>query len=235
MRYKLICFDAGFTLIKPRRTTRAALAEVLRGAGHPPFSEELLARAWGVADRWFWQEYHRPDNDTWSSDERIRSTWLRYHGLMLGDLGIDDADQRLAAAVHASHAARDNWELYADVRPALARLSRPGLTLGVVSDWSSELPDVLDALGIGQHFSFVLASAAAGAAKPAATFYQLALRLAGVTPREALMVGDSYAADVLGARAAGMDAVLIDRRGAPPDPDVPVIHELTELETLLAQ
>jgi len=47
------------------------------------------------------------------------------------------------------------------------------------------------------------------------------------------MVGDSYAADILGARAAGMDAVLLDRQGHHPAADVPVIRALTELAPLV--
>jgi putative hydrolase of the HAD superfamily len=47
------------------------------------------------------------------------------------------------------------------------------------------------------------------------------------------MVGDSYHADVLGARAAGMDAVLLDRLGTASQTDVKVIRSLADLPALL--
>jgi putative hydrolase of the HAD superfamily len=228
MRYRLICLDAGFTLIEPIRTAAAALAAVLASAGTPP-SEAALRRAWDVADAWFWEEYHRPGNDTWTDDERIRGAWLHHHGLMLRELGIDDPEQRLAEAALAAYAAPENWRPYPDAPAALDALRRPGRALGVVSDWSSRLPALLDALGLGERLDFVLTSATAGAAKPAAAFYRMALERAGVAPHQALMVGDSYEADVLGARAAGMDGVLLDRYARYDALDVPIIRSLAEL------
>jgi putative hydrolase of the HAD superfamily len=224
----LICFDAGFTLIEPVRTTAATLAAVLASMGIPP-TDAALQRAWDAADAWFLEEYQRPGNDTWSADERIQRTWLHHHGLMLRELGIDDPDQRLADAVIAAYAAPENWRAYPDVPAILDGLRRRGRVLGVVSDWSSRLPALLDALGLSRRLDFVLTSVTAGAAKPAAAFYRMALERAGVAPHEALMVGDSYEADVLGARSAGMDAVLLDRYARYTEADVPIIRSLEEL------
>ena len=232
MRYRLICFDAGFTLIEPRRSTAATLAAVLASEGIPP-TEDMLRRAWDAADSWFLQEYHRPGNDTWISDDRIHRTWLDHHRLMLKELRVDDLDQRLANAVIAAYNRPENWRLYPDVLPALDALKRPDRTFGVVSDWSSRLPLLLETLGVDQYFDFILVSATAGAAKPSAEFYRMALQKTGVAPSAALMVGDSYTADILGARAAGMGAVLLDRQGYYPAADVPVIRALTELAPLV--
>jgi putative hydrolase of the HAD superfamily len=232
MRYRLICFDAGFTLIEPIRTTAATLAAVLASAGIP-LAEAALQRAWDIADAWFLEEYHRPGNDTWTADERIQRTWLHHHSLMLHELGVDDAGQHLAEATIAAYAAPENWRPYPDVPAALDALRRPGRRIGVVSDWSSRLPALLDALGIGTRVDFVLTSATVGAAKPAPAFYHMALERAGVTPHQALMVGDSYEADVLGARAAGMDGVLLDRYARYDQLDVPIIRSLEELVAMV--
>jgi putative hydrolase of the HAD superfamily len=232
MRYQLVCLDAGFTLIAPRRTTAATLAAMLAEEGIAP-TEQALRLAWDAADRWFWEEYHRPNNDTWTSDDRIRQTWRHHHGLMLRELGVDDAEQRLVDAVIAAYNLTDNWQAYADVLPALAALRRPGRTIGVVSDWSSHLGALLDALDLRRHLDFVLVSATAGHAKPSPELYRQALVVAGVAPERAVMVGDSYAADVLGARSAGMDGMLLDRQGGHAPVDVPVIGSLAELPALV--
>ena len=69
MAYRLLCLDAGFTLLSPRHTLADALSGVLAADGHA-ISEEELHAAWEQSDRWFWDEYHRPGNDTWSGGRR---------------------------------------------------------------------------------------------------------------------------------------------------------------------
>ena len=49
-----------------------------------------------------------------------------------------------------------------------------------------------------------------GVAKPDPRIFALGLRAAGVTPDEAVYIGDSYFVDVVASRAAGLGAVLFD-------------------------
>lgn len=232
MRYRLLCLDAGFTLLSPRRTLAEALGGVLADHGHAP-DEVELQQAWEAADRWFWDEYHRPGNDTWSSDERIHQTWRDYHGLMLRELGLADDASRLVEAVLASQFATDAWEPYPDVRPMLDDVHTDDLVIGIVSDWSSNLAEIFAGLELDRYLDFILASGAVGVAKPDPAFFRMALERAGVEPHEAVMVGDSYRADVLGARAAGMDAILLDRPGKAGPADGPVMRTLLELPAQL--
>ncbi|MGH2427822.1 MAG: HAD family hydrolase [Candidatus Limnocylindria bacterium] len=232
MRYRLVCFDAGFTLLSPRRTLADALSGVLTEHGHT-LGEEDLRRAWEAADRWFWDEYHRPDNDTWGSDERINQTWRDYHGRIMRELGLGEAAPDVIERILASQFSPDSWEAYPDSVPTLEALQdarRDGLKIGIVSDWGSTLREIFVALKMDRYVDFVLASAAVGLAKPDPAFFRLALDTAGVSAHEAIMVGDSYRADVEGARAAGMDAVLLDRdASAGPALVAPKIRSLSEM------
>ena len=85
---------------------------------------------------------------------------------------------------------------------------------------------------------FVIASGAVGLSKPDPAFFRLAATGAGVPPGEALMVGDSYRADIEGAASAGMDGILIrrpewrKRREAVP-PQARVIASLAELPEIV--
>ena len=63
----LVCFDAGFTLMRPRETMEARLARILQGHGHDASAEDLRL-AWEAADAWFWETYHHPGNDAWTND-----------------------------------------------------------------------------------------------------------------------------------------------------------------------
>jgi putative hydrolase of the HAD superfamily len=241
VRYRLVCFDAGFTLIRPRHTMAERLGAVLTAHGYSS-GEEDLRRAWEAADEWFWEEYQRPGNTTWTDDALIDETWRSYHRLMLREVGISDPDHRLLEAVLASQFAAEGWEAYPDALVCLEALRPPHPDealpkLGVISDWGSSLPDVLAGAGVDGYLDFALASGSVGIAKPSPELFALACQRAGVAPGEALMVGDSYRADVLGARSAGMDAVLLDRRGEAKDieADVPVIDTLEELPSVLAR
>ena len=72
-----------------------------------------------------------------------------------------------------------------------------------------------------------------GKEKPHRMIFETALEEAGVAPEAALMVGDDYEADVAGAHALGMKAVLIRRPGQTNGNGCPVIDELPELLDLL--
>jgi len=126
------------------------------------------------------------------------------------------------------------FRLFGDVVPALDGLRRLGLRIVVASNWDASLPATLAHLGIGDALDGVVSSAACGAAKPDPALFAAALRLAGMTPAEAVHVGDSVAEDVAGARAAGIMPLLL-LRGDQPAPDgVVAVRSLTEVAPLLA-
>ena len=241
MRYRLLCLDAGFTLLAPRRTLGDALRGVLAEHGHR-VTQAQVHRAWEAADRWFWSEYHRPGNRIWGDDARIDEVWRQYHGLMLGELGLGDLRERLIDLILAAQYAPDSWELYPDVLPTLDALREQHgerLRMGIVSDWGSNLRPIITAVGLDSYLDFVLASGAVGLAKPDPAFYALAAATVGVEPKDAVMVGDSHWGDVEGARSAGMEGVLLLRpewrsRRDPAPEGTTVIASLAELPELIA-
>lgn len=88
--------------------------------------------------------------------------------------------------------------------------------------------------GLDRHVDVLVVSEEAGVAKPDPAMFQIALDRAGVTAGEVVMVGDSWANDVEGARAAGIRAIWFDRAGRqPPDPSVPVLRSLEPVAQVL--
>jgi putative hydrolase of the HAD superfamily len=81
----------------------------------------------------------------------------------------------------------------------------------------------------------VWASAYAGCNKPHPGIFFQALVQMGLSAGRTLYVGDSYAHDVVGARNAGLDVVLLDRKGSADEPDCPVIGDLWGLFDLLGE
>ena len=124
------------------------------------------------------------------------------------------------------------FRAHADARACLLRARGAGARVVVVSNWDVSLLDVLERTGLASLLDGVAVSAAVGAPKPAAEIFRSALALAAVDGARALHVGDSPSEDVVGARACGIEAVLIERGGArraAGRSDVRVIAGLDEL------
>jgi putative hydrolase of the HAD superfamily len=108
------------------------------------------------------------------------------------------------------HQERHLWSaVAAGSRESLARLRAAGLRLGVVSNSDGRVEQALRAAGLRQYFDVVVDSALVGVEKPDPRIFQAALTALGVAPEETLYVGDLYEIDVIGARAAGIEAVLL--------------------------
>jgi putative hydrolase of the HAD superfamily len=118
---------------------------------------------------------------------------------------------------------------YPDSAPALEALRAAGIRTVVVSNWDHSLHERLQETGLAPLLDGALASAEVGAAKPDRAIFEAALELAGTG--DAWHVGDTPAADVEGALAAGLRPVLITRHGPPATvaEGVPVIGSLAEL------
>jgi putative hydrolase of the HAD superfamily len=104
------------------------------------------------------------------------------------------------------------WELFDDTRAALERLSQAGWTHAILSNHVPELRQIVAGLGLDEVVDLISCSAETGYEKPHARAY--ASVLDALRPTEAWMVGDNVVADVLGAEAVGLPAVLVRR----PDP-----------------
>jgi putative hydrolase of the HAD superfamily len=102
------------------------------------------------------------------------------------------------------------WELYPEVLEVLRQL-RSRYRLGVVSNFDGRLRMILQQFGIAKFFAEVVISSEVGADKPDPLIFRRALELAGVSPNEALHVGDDPIKDWEGARAAGLGVFELDR------------------------
>jgi putative hydrolase of the HAD superfamily len=127
------------------------------------------------------------------------------------------------------------FRAYPEVPGVLAALRARGLRLVVVSNWDVSLHGVLSDTGLAGAVDAALTSAEVGAAKPDAAIFARALQAAGgVAAADAVHVGDSPEADVAGARAAGLDAVLVMRDGGSAPEGVQAIPDLSALPRVLA-
>lgn len=146
---------------------------------------------------------------------------------------------RLAVAASEADVARHAsalWEIlgpecfaiFPEVLDALRMLRAEGLPLVVISNWQSGLRHYCHALGIADFFDHIIGSADFGVEKPDARIFHEGAGSLGVRPDQLLHVGDSYDADYQGGEAAGLQVVLIARKG-PTAPRVRAVSNLMDL------
>ena len=155
-----------------------------------------------------WHEPERPhlelcDPDAWwASLERVLARACE-------SAGVHETDAaEVARSFRARYVDPSRWRVYADTVPTLASLHDLGWRQAILSNHVPELPTLVEALGLGGPIERVICSAATGYEKPHAEAYRAALA-AMDDPEVAWMVGDSFAADVLGAEQAGLRAILV--------------------------
>jgi HAD superfamily hydrolase (TIGR01509 family) len=136
----------------------------------------------------------------------------------------------VGACLHRLHGEIHLWgRTAAGTRESLDRLRAAGLRLGVISNSDGRVEEALVAAGLRDCFEVVLDSALVGVEKPDPAIFRAALAALDVAPSQALYVGDLYDVDVVGARAAGMDAVLLVPGAAVPGPDCRRYRSLADL------
>lgn len=201
MSPRAVLFDAGNTLLfldfdRMARAVADRLGLPVTGAG-------LRARADEAALALERQE------------GRDRERASRYLGLLFSLAGVPD--DRMHEVRHVLYELHHERHLWGAVDPAtsasLDRLAAAGYRLGVVSNSDGRVEEALVAVGLRRHFDVVVDSQLVGVEKPDPAIFTPALDALGLPAAEALYVGDLYEIDVVGARRAGLDAVLLDPAG----------------------
>lgn len=218
-RVRAILLDALGTLLELEPPAPRLVAE-LRSRG-VTVSEDEAAAALAEEIR-FYRAHHDLGADRAGLAElRARCTDVLREALPGHARGADDLQGALLASLR--------FRPYPEVPGTLEGWSRVGLRLVVVSNWDVSLHDALADTGLAPLVDGALSSAEVGARKPDPLIFERALALAGVAAAEALHVGDSVEYDVAGARAAGVEPVLVVRDGSPAPAGVRTIGSLSSL------
>ena len=216
LRFPIVTFDAGDTLLGPRESFGAVYARVLATLGvelNALDVERGLRACWAATNAAIEPGLDRYARTSGGED----AYWLRFvEGTLARTPGVPNHPEWAARAVGPLREAfRDpsSWRVFDDVVPALRELREAGARLAVVSNWDSTLPGLLDRLGLTPWFDTIVVSHLEGVEKPnPELFLRAVARLSGA-PGEALHVGDVPELDEAGARAAGIASLTVDRRG----------------------
>lgn len=223
-RYEAILFDVGVTLLDYRPDDR--YGEWAKILGATPDAVAAALRD-AVCD-------HPPLSGN-EAREAYESAWTKIYSRTAEAIGFT-GDRQAAVGAMLDVRVRLGWSPYPEVHDVLDELRARAYKLGVVSNWTVTLEETLAHLGLARHFEVVACSSVVGTTKPDPRIFRHALKALGVEPARTLYVGDHYEADVLGARAVGMDALLIQRDGVTSEHDddgLTTIRSLLELGKLL--
>ncbi len=135
---------------------------------------------------------------------------------LLTELGHADVEESiLRSALDALfNITQKNWQLENDSLETIKQLKSQNYQLGILSNAGDDkdVQTLVEGFGIHSYFDFVLTSAACYYRKPHSRAFELALAHWNIAPSEAIMIGDSLDADILGAKQVKMKTIWISRR-----------------------
>jgi len=220
-RYRTVFLDAGGVLVCPNW---GRAADTL-GRHGVPVAASTLAAAEPAVKR---QLDHPPTVRTTNDEQR----GFLFFDLILKRAGLTPTPQSDAALAElkAFHDRENTWDsLPDDVLPALRRLRAGGLQVVVVSNTNATLRRAFDRLGVTPLVDVLVASDEECVEKPDPRLFHIALERAGAGRDTTIHCGDLYEIDIVGARRAGLPAVLLDSAGMYHDVDCPRVKSMTEL------
>lgn len=212
---RYIFFDVGNTLLFPNR---ARILAPLPADRHPSLEQ------WQAIERRTKQAFDR----NMTQGRVDHSFWWTFHS---EQLGIRDDSVRDAIIANTQNSA--NWDqILPGTRDALERL-REDYALAVISNADGKIDAVLRRCGIADCFESITDSGIVGHEKPHPAIFDAALQAMKAEPADSLYVGDVYSVDYVGARNAGMQAVLFDVAGAYREQEFPRVESMAGLQNWL--
>lgn len=206
-RYSALLFDLGGTLAYRIVSQERMLRLLCEDQGLPlPVQPDWNAAAAA------WRAFHASHALGCRTRQQEDDLLYREARLILEHLtGVSVPKAMVNALLPGLSRAARWWGVYDDVAPVLDYTKVMGLQTGLISNWEPSLPDFCRDMGLAHAFPVIVSSMAEGIEKPSPRLFEIALERMGVAPQDAVYVGDDYRMDVVGARAAGLTPVLLDR------------------------
>ncbi|MGO9540408.1 MAG: HAD family hydrolase [Terriglobales bacterium] len=215
---RVIFFDVGNTLLFPNR---AKMLAPLPSEHHPTLEQ------WQALERRTKTEFDREVQ----SGRVDHGFWWIFHTYLLKDL--DENLDGLVGELVQNTQKSANWDqILPGTRTALDRIGAR-YRIAVISNADGKIENVLSRCGIAECFESITDSGIVGFEKPRPEIFEAALKTMNARADECLYVGDVYSVDFVGARNAGMQAVLFDVSGAYRDRQEPRVGSVEELEEWL--
>lgn len=223
---KVVSFDFGETLAYETTKDYVLFQQILKELGYD-FPVEQVREAMKFArERWRTESHGK----VWNENEMIK-----FHKNVLSRLRVQNLELAIKTARMLPQ--RLGFKAYDDAEATLKELKKRGYRLIIISNVSSKsnLETYLKKAGLNGYFEALFASGSMGVEKPSPQIFCIAVNEMNIPSHEMLHVGDSYENDYLGAKNAGVNAVLLDRREKYGAKECRRISSLNQLLELLAK
>lgn len=260
MKYKAVIFDLDDTLIWDERVSRQALMETARRAAEATgadagrlaiASKNAAEQLWHahapverceqlgiVAFEGMWGHFHGDDDylrhlREWVPQFRTE-VWVR----ALASEGIENDILAAELGLFFQKRRRELQDPLPGAEEILRRLQKAGVRVGLLTNGAADLQrEKIETSGLGMFFDAAVVSGEVGTGKPEPAIFHYLLEQLGVTPCEALMVGNSLARDIVGGKRAGLRTCWLALEGEDEpvglvEPDY-IIRSLGELPPLV--
>jgi len=199
---RAVTFDVGGTLIEPWPSVGHVYAQIASKFGitgvEPAALNSGFVRAWKA----------RQDFDY------SRAAWRRLVDQTFAGLSPEPPDEACFNAIYDHFAHAEAWRVFDDAQRALAAVKASGHKVGLISNWDERLHPLLAELQLASSFEAVTISCEVGYTKPRPEIFQHCATQLGLPLESILHIGDSTSEDVGGAKAAGMQGLLLDRKAS---------------------
>lgn len=225
---KAILFDRGETLVHFGETNYDAGQKVILSS----------VRAGNSLDRAAFDQFEDEffeKIDFYRQRANIECNLLHYYELLSQYFGVQ-FDKTHEELCRQYHLAAENLSLLPGAQKVWATLKSAGFLLGLVTNTSlphSIIKEEFERLALYDYFDTVVCSSEIVFRKPDRAMFDVALRALNVPPGEAMFVGDSYHADMIGANNVGMKTVWLNPQRQPIPGEVVPDYDIAKLEEIL--
>ena len=225
MRYDAVFLDVDGTLLWVDLDVEGYVEDLAPYAANGSLTVE---RAKGPV--WEGLRRHIEENIEHRTEEDLADFKRRNAEITASELSIRAPTDLLAEVAER----RISFNPYPESEAVLRRLRETGVGMYVISNWDLGLFEVLEDLDWMRYFDGVVVSAVSGVEKPDPRLFEEALEASGVGRDRVVHVGNDPVTDISGAAEAGIDTVLVDRKGNISAPEATfVIPDLNELPDLV--
>lgn len=211
---KAVLFDFGGTLFDYLPSNYKLLAKIGRKYGKKiEDNDPSLSEAFHTQEQYILQLFERKGNFQYNC--LTEKDWLICDQILLDTIGVKNP-KALDDLMVAFQKRRFQFQVYPDTLRTLKVLTQQKFKLGIISnfDYIERIPQRYQRLkeyGLYDIMDIIIISGEHSVKKPSSRIFELALQgLPGVSPNEAIYIGDSYIFDVLGARKANLIPILLD-------------------------
>ena len=237
IQYRAVIFDLHYTILRLSPSRGVIYQRIFKKHGfnaHPREIKKVFSAVWNeYGDNKISEDFKNHHNEKY-----IEEWWFNFHFKMLKKLGLRNRDVAEIINQDISNQFYGNPQIhrmYDDARKILPFLKKHNVKLALATNGYKSTNRIIKYFGLNRYFNYVSVSCDVGVSKPNPQLYHLIAKKLSLKPEEILCVGDSYPTDIVGAKKAGCEVAIIDRKNTEYKKkyDCIYLNNLTQVKNLI--